>query len=130
LPNQSKNYGKGLGLKSKTDKIDARMLSQTGLERDLRLWQPLTPNLRILKQLTRERDRLVRERRVASSHKHAYSHQGKPYEASIKAATFRPVRQFVEKGGTLTAFSTPALLDGKQKASCDLCVFRAFALKN
>ncbi|MDR2026835.1 MAG: transposase [Prevotellaceae bacterium] len=31
LPNQSKNYGKGLGLKSKTDKIDARMLSRTGL---------------------------------------------------------------------------------------------------
>jgi hypothetical protein len=37
-----------------------------------------------------------------------------PMMENLDAATFRLVRQFVEKGGTLIAFSTPALLDGKQ----------------
>jgi transposase len=83
LPNQSESYGKGSGVKSETDKTDARILSQMGLERNLRLWEPFSPNLRILKQLTRERDRPVRERTTASDHKHAYGHQGKPYRDSI-----------------------------------------------
>jgi transposase len=83
LPNQSKSYGKSLGVKSKTDKIDARILGQMGLERELRQWQPLSSNFRVLKQLTRERDSLVRERTIASNQKHAYSYQGKPHKDSI-----------------------------------------------
>ncbi|MDR0812064.1 MAG: IS110 family transposase [Paludibacter sp.] len=45
LPNKSKNYGKSLGIKSKTDKIDARILAQMGLEQELRLWHPVSPEL-------------------------------------------------------------------------------------
>jgi transposase len=83
LPNQSKKYGQSLGEKSKTDKIDARILSQMGLERELRRWNPTSPNLLWLKQLTRERDTLVRSRTAASNHLHAFSHQGKPNKDSI-----------------------------------------------
>jgi transposase len=84
LPNLAKKYAQSLGLKSKTDRIDARMLSRMGLERELRTWQPASPGLLNLKQLTRERDTLVRSRTVASNHLHAFSHQGRPNAASIE----------------------------------------------
>jgi transposase len=87
LPNQSKKYGQSLGEKSKTDKIDARILSQMGLERALRLWQPVSEDLLELKQLTRERDALVRSRTTAANHLHAFSHQGKSNKHSISRTT-------------------------------------------
>ena len=83
LPNQSKKYGQSLGIKSKTDKIDAKILAQMGLERELRMWKPISPTLLELKQLTRERDALVRSRTTAFNHLHAYGHQGKPNKDSI-----------------------------------------------
>jgi transposase len=54
-----------------------------GLERELRLWQPVSPDLLGLKQLTRERDALVRNRTTAANLLHAYCHQGKPNKDSI-----------------------------------------------
>jgi transposase len=84
LPNLAKKYSQSLGLRAKTDKIDARMLGQLGLERDLRLWQPISAQLCAIKQLTRERDALVGERTVAANHLHAYSYQGKPHAHSIE----------------------------------------------
>jgi transposase len=38
LPNYAKKYAESLGIKSKTDKLDAKALAQMGLERELRLW--------------------------------------------------------------------------------------------
>jgi transposase len=84
LPNYFKKYAQSLGIKSKTDKLDARTLAQMGLERELRLWQPVSSSLLGLKQLTRERDALVRSRTTTSNHLHAYRHQGKPNKDSIK----------------------------------------------
>ena len=83
LPNQAKKYSQSLGLKSKTDKIDACTLAQMGLKQELRIWQPISGHLLGLKQLTREREALVRSKVTASNHLHAYRHQGKPNEASI-----------------------------------------------
>ena len=83
LPNKAHKYAQSLGLKSSTDKIDARMLSQMGLERELWQWQPVSPSLLGLRQLTRERDALVRNKIDASNQLHAYSHQGKPNKAVI-----------------------------------------------
>jgi len=83
LPNKVYKYAQSFGLKSKTDRIDARILAQMGLERELRLWQPVSSSLLGLRQLTRERDALVRTRTNASNQLHAYSHQGKPNKAVI-----------------------------------------------
>jgi transposase len=71
-------------VKSKTDKLDAQTLAHMGLERELRLWQPVSPNLLELKQLTRERDALVRSRTISANQLHAYRHQGKPNKNTIK----------------------------------------------
>lgn len=83
LPNLAKKYGQSLGLKSKTDKLDARTLSQLGLERELRLWAPFSPVMRELKQVTRERETLTCLRTRVCNHLHAHSHQGKPNSNSI-----------------------------------------------
>jgi transposase len=84
LPNYAKKYAESLGIKSKTDKLDAKTLAQMGLERELRLWQPISPLLLGLKQLTREREALVCTKTNVSNQLHAYRHQGKPKKESIK----------------------------------------------
>lgn len=83
LPNQSKKYAESLGAKSKTDKIDAKILAQMGIERKLRSWRPLSPCFITLKQLTRERDAIIQERTNVGNQLHAYKHQGKINSTSI-----------------------------------------------
>jgi transposase len=84
LPNYVKKYSESLGVKSKTDKLDSKVLSHMGLVRDLLLWQPISSSLLGLKQLTRERDALVCTRTHVANQLHAYRHQGKPNQESIK----------------------------------------------
>jgi transposase len=86
LPNHARKYGQSLGVKSKTDRIDALTLAQLGLERTLRRWQPLSPPLRQLRQLTREREALIRARTTGANLLHAYRHQGKPHPAAMARA--------------------------------------------
>jgi transposase len=83
LANQSKSYGKSLGLKSKTDKIDARTLSQMGLERTLREWTPPGPVLINLKQLTRERERLINMQTVLKNNLHSCEHRACPRASTL-----------------------------------------------
>ncbi|MDR2086621.1 MAG: IS110 family transposase [Dysgonamonadaceae bacterium] len=84
LPNQTKKYAQSLGFHTKTDKIDARMLAQFGLERSPAEWKPQSKNFRILRQLTRERCSLIQTRSQAMNHLHAYKHQGRPRQSSIE----------------------------------------------
>ena len=53
LPNKSKHYFGSLNIKSKTDEIDARVLSQFGVERKHKPWQAPSEQLLILRDLTR-----------------------------------------------------------------------------
>ena len=89
LPNQSKKYAESLGAKSKTDKIDAQILAQMGIERKLIPWQPLSPNFVSLKQLTRERDAIIQERISVSNQLHAYKNQGKINQSCISRSEKR-----------------------------------------
>lgn len=54
LPNKTKHFAKSLDIKSKTDEIDAKMLAQIALERDLDEWRPHSEIMHTLKQLSRE----------------------------------------------------------------------------
>jgi len=71
LANQGKAYAKSLNLKTKTDKVDAQMLGQMGIERDLFQWQPGSANMRTLKQLTRDRVTLLNEKTALLNRRHA-----------------------------------------------------------
>lgn len=53
LPNTSKHYFSSLNIKSKTDALDAKILSQFGVERKHKSWQPPSPMLLELRNLTR-----------------------------------------------------------------------------
>lgn len=84
LANQGKAYAKSLNLKTKTDQVDAQMLGQMGIERDLSQWQRISGNLRILKQLTRDRVNLVQEKVALSNKLHALDHSFEPNKGVIK----------------------------------------------
>jgi len=84
LPNQSKAYAKSLNLKTKTDEVDAKMLGQMGIERDLLQWKPGSPKMRILKQLTRDRANLLEEKTAVSNKIHALEYSFSPHKAVVK----------------------------------------------
>ena len=53
LPNTSKHYFSSLNIKTKTDALDAKVLSWFGVERKHKVWQPPSPILLELRNLTR-----------------------------------------------------------------------------
>lgn len=89
LPNKSKAYFKSHNEKSKTDKIDAKLLGLMGLERDLDKWQPGCSNMRILKQLTRDRVNLLDQKITISNQLHALKHSYQPSVDVIKRSKQR-----------------------------------------
>jgi len=84
LPNKFKAYVKSLNVLTKTDKSDAKYLGQMGLERNLLLWKPASPNILSLKQLTRDRVSLLKERTVVKNKIHALSHSFHPNRQVLK----------------------------------------------
>lgn len=71
LPNKSYHFGKSLNEKSKTDEIDARILAQMGLERNLEEWKPSSPIYLEIRELCRERRRIQQARTCMSNQRHA-----------------------------------------------------------
>lgn len=78
LPHKVKHFARSTAVKSKTDALDARLLCQLGLERQLPPWQPLTPAMRQLRFLTRERAGLRRQASPLKSRLHAHRHTHQP----------------------------------------------------
>jgi len=84
LPNMSKSYFKSWNTKSKTDKIDAKILGQMGLERALDQWKPSSDNSRVLKQLTRNRVSLLEQKTAIKNRLHALKNSYQPHKQVIK----------------------------------------------
>lgn len=74
LPNKSKKYLEYLGLKSKTDKIDAQGLAQMAAQQQLRLWQPATKFWYELRALTRYHQSLQEQKTRATNQMEAVTH--------------------------------------------------------
>lgn len=76
-PNLSKNYAKSLGVNTKTDKVDAKLLSRMGAERSLTLWKPFSPSIMTLRGLTRQHESFQGSKSQLSNQLHALlsSHQ-------------------------------------------------------
>lgn len=77
LANKMKHFAKSLNIKTKTDKAEAQMIAQYGLERQLEWWQPMMPQMKNLRDLCRERlslkKDLVRCKCQIHGLKHAHS---------------------------------------------------------
>lgn len=87
LPNTVKKFGESLNIKSKTDKIDAKIIGQMGVERKLPQWTVTTPIFRDLKTLTRERQNLVEMRTMLKNQLHAENHTAHPHGPTITRIT-------------------------------------------
>jgi len=84
LPNKSSAYVKSLNIKSKTDEIDAKVLGQMGLERDLKAWKPISKQMRTLRQLTRFKNSLQETKTMVSNRLHAMERSFEPSKQIMK----------------------------------------------
>ncbi|SEB22493.1 IS110 family RNA-guided transposase [Pedobacter hartonius] len=82
-PTKGKQYARSLDEKNKTDKIDAKMLSRMGLERELFPWNRPNEKLRILKRLSRERIGLIRDRNAMTNQLHALKHSHDAFQDTV-----------------------------------------------
>ena len=83
-PTKAKQYAKSLDNRNKTDKSDARMLAQLGLERELKEWIKPDETLLVVKQLTRERTALIKDRNALTNQLHALNHSNSPAKQTIR----------------------------------------------
>jgi transposase len=84
LPNKTKNYSKTLDIKSKTDKLDAQMITQFALERQMQLWQLPSPVMKALKSLTREYQSIKSMAAQLKNQLHAKEYSYQPLKQSIQ----------------------------------------------
>ena len=74
LPNKAKKYKESLGLKSKTDSIDAKGLSRYGCEQNLKLWKPVSKKIYELRIITRQIEAVSVQATGAQNQLHALLH--------------------------------------------------------
>jgi transposase len=84
LPNKVKHYAKSLNVKSKTDIIDARIIAQMGAERGLDLWQPPSPVLKTLRDVTRLYKELKAQRTCFENRLHSVQAGNEPLKFIIE----------------------------------------------
>jgi len=61
LPNKAKKYKQALGLRSKTDGIDAKSLSRMICEQALPAWTPMTKSIYLLRGITRQIESIAKD---------------------------------------------------------------------
>jgi transposase len=95
LPNKIRNYAKSLESKSKTDPIDAAVVTRFGLERQLSLWTPPSETLKTLRDLCREYHCLKANCTQIKNQLHALKSSFKPHRESFKRKTL--LLKFLER---------------------------------
>ena len=87
LAQKLKYYAKSNNLKTKTDKVDAKMIAAFGIEKNLLdtfLWTPPSKEFKVIRDLSREHSRLKKDVSAAKSQLHALDHAHQTYEKVIK----------------------------------------------
>lgn len=99
LANKIKHYANSLNVKTKTDKVDAKTIAQFGLERRPDLWEPMSPELRNLRYLCRERLSLKKELTRIKNQLHAltYSHNANVMVMDLKQQHITFIDNAIEK---------------------------------
>ena len=87
LPNKIGNYAKSLESKSKTDPLDAAVITRFGLERQLNLWTPPSETMKVLRDLYREYQSLKTNSMQIKNQLHALKSSFKPHRESFKRKT-------------------------------------------
>lgn len=92
LPNKSKHYFDSLNVKSKTDKLDSKVLAQFGVERKHSLWQPPKPIYRKLRDHTRYKLQLQQQKNALTNIGHSKEYSAH-VDSNIIKANARLVKQ-------------------------------------
>jgi transposase len=90
LPNKIRNYAKSLESKSKTDPLDAAVITRFGLERQLSLWIPPSQTMKALRDLCREYHALKATCTQIKNQLHALKASFHPHRESFKRKTHLP----------------------------------------
>jgi len=95
LANKMKSYFKSLNIKTKTDKVDAKVIAMYGIERPAEKWEPMAESYRELRDLCRELQALKKDMQRAKNQLHAMdnSHYKNQRVLEIKASQI----EFYEK---------------------------------
>jgi transposase len=84
LPTTVRDFARSTSSKTKTDAVDAAMLTRMALERKLDPWHLPSPLLRQIKLLVRERHACVEQATAIDNRLHALEHSYKPLASSIR----------------------------------------------
>ena len=84
LPNRIRGYLKFLNLKSKTDELEADALAELGIQQELPVWQPASPQMYSLKGFSRERNTLIEQKTVIMNRLHAEQARQSPDRKTLK----------------------------------------------
>lgn len=84
LANYVKKFAGSTSTKTKTDRVDARLLARMALERRLDRWQPASILMRQLKELTRERQRIMKLQTMTKNRLAAAEASYKPLPSVIE----------------------------------------------
>jgi transposase len=97
LANKIKYFAKSLNLKTKTDKVDAAIIAEIGIERELVAWIPMASKYKELRDLCRELLSLKKEKSRAMCQLHAmtYSHEKTPSILRLKESQIEFYKQSI-----------------------------------
>lgn len=84
LPNRIKYFARSLNQFSKTDPIDAAVIARYGLSQPLEAWEPPREGMRRLRELSRERQDLVKMKTQAINRLHAMRSSAKLANSTIE----------------------------------------------
>lgn len=83
LANKARKYMQSVGLRSKTDKMDAQGLAIMGVQQQLKAWEPINSLCYDLKKLTRHRESLQKHITQIKNQLHAESYAQRPNQIVI-----------------------------------------------
>lgn len=99
LPNKVNHFAKSLNIKTKTDKVDARIIARMGAERKLLLWTPPHPVYKKLRDLTRGYKELMSERTTFKNRLQALrsSHEPLPILIQSHKSLIKKLNEQIER---------------------------------
>lgn len=83
LANKVKNYIKSFNIKTKTDKVDSKVIAGFGIERELDSWQPMSPIYKNLRDLCRELLSIKKDLQRAKCQLHAMDKSHEKIESIV-----------------------------------------------
>lgn len=95
LPNKTKHYAQSLGIKTKNDLMDARVLSTMGCLQKLNLWSPPEKIFRQLRSLCRFHLEMKKQRTVYLNHLEALNCSEHPVVSVVK--TYKKLIKNIDK---------------------------------